>query len=408
MENELWLPAKVHFVRGVTVFLSEYARSCAYQVKASTLHPRVTVKKIEGLYTESLMRIKTPLKATVLWSGVVFLCVAPAFGYEVENEIESKTSLAALVSFTKLTKDLNHLSEHSRISFRIQELGQASVLVSRPQLPLSQGTKNGKAVLPEISTDTTKINPIDLEAFGIGNLSQLSETKEASANSGLLPIPQARVVAPVGEQRDSRATEAPLKTQEALNNPDVITGLTPKTTRFGKDRYDSSLFGEIKPVAPSNFKSTEAPQPVASADKPADLMNPLAGSNSDQEQDPEKRKEQEARQSFQKTMKEFAERTEEKEAFRLVDYYDLKNVLTKHEGLLSSFEDDEFDERFVRNAQIIFDRFGDKDASEDKKPFQRFIKRMQPEEAVFRSQDLRKSAFPSNRTHREQTPQSSQ
>jgi hypothetical protein len=89
-----------------------------------------------------------------------------------------------------------------------------------------------------------------------------------------------------------------------------------------------------------------------------------------------------------------------------VDYYDLKNVLAKHESILPSFEDDEFDGRFIQNAQTIFERFYDKDNADDKKPFERFLKRMQPSEVIFRSQDLRKSAFPkaqTGKTHRQRT-----
>jgi len=129
-------------------------------------------------------------------------------------------------------------------------------------------------------------------------------------------------------------------------------------------------------------------------------------SESSSDADPDKKKEQDARETFQKTMKEFAERTEDKEAFRLVDYYDLKNLIAKHESILPSFENDEIDERFVQNARIIFDRFGDKDGSFDKRPFERFLRRMEPEQIIFRSQDLRQNTFPSaarGQNHRERS-----
>ena len=84
-------------------------------------------------------------------------------------------------------------------------------------------------------------------------------------------------------------------------------------------------------------------------------------------------------------MKEFAERDDEKETFQLVDYFDLRNVLAKNSQLLTSFENDEIDERFVKNAQIVFERFGGRDNAPDKKPFEVFLKKMEPPSPQFKS-----------------------
>jgi hypothetical protein len=328
---------------------------------------------------------------------------AATFAFE-KDDSKNNPALNDLTSFTELTKDLNRISQYHKVPFQIRGLGQKLILVAEPQLPLSPQVKpkTKQALLPELSTDPTKINPVDLGAFGVVNTAAAKETQ----SSGLLPIPQARVVSPVGEQGSNTraALDAPIKTQEQVSNPDVINGLTPQNTRFGKDRYDTSLF----PTNPSsrgnlsNSVSLETGNGQANNSLQASLpMNPAP---EDEEQ--KKNKEKEARENFQKTMKEFAERTEEKEAFQLVDYYDLKNVLAKHESILPSFEDDEFDGRFIQNAQTIFERFSDKDNADDKKPFERFLKRMQPSEVIFRSQDLRKSAFPkaqTGQTHRQRT-----
>jgi hypothetical protein len=328
---------------------------------------------------------------------------AATFAFE-KDDSKNITSLSDLVSFTELTKDLNRLSQHQKIPFQIRGLDQKLILVAQPQLPLTPQvkTKSKQSLLPELSTDPTRINPVDLRALGFAATAAPKETQ----SSGLLPIPQARVVSPVGEQDSNKraALDAPIKTQEQVSNPDVIAGLTPQNTRFGKDRYDTSLFptnsssrGNVSnsfAVETGNGQANNSPQAGPS-------LNPAP---EDEEQ--KKNKEQEARENFQKTMKEFAERTEEKEAFQLVDYYDLKNVLAKHESILPSFEDDEFDGRFIQNAQTIFERFSDKDNADDKKPFERFLKRMQPSEVIFRSQDLRKSAFPkaqTGKTHRQRT-----
>lgn len=322
----------------------------------------------------------------------VFLCVASiSFAFE---KGESKELINSdLFAFSKLTKDLNQVSQYKQLSFRIRELGQAVPKVSEPQFPLSKNKKgSAESPLPPLSTDSTKINPVDIQALGFEGA-----TATPSSSPGLLPIPQARVVSPVGEQSSKGITEAPLKTLEAINNPDVITELTPKTTRFGKDRYDQNLFPsqfQIQPAAQKD-EGQGALNLKMSSDKSENSGN-LSDSSID-EKEQAKKKEQEARENFQKTMKEFAERTEEREAFRLVDYYDLKNTLSKHESVLTSLGDDEIDERFVRNAKTIFERFGERDNSTDKKTFEQFLKRMQPKDVIFRSQELERSGLPSEK-----------
>lgn len=368
------------------------------------MHFKASVERTEGLYSGGLMRLKSAQKSLSLALGGLLLSFcSSAIAYEKE-EPKTAFSLNDLVSFIELTKDLNRLSQHQKIPFQIRGLDQKMILMAEPQFPLSQPVKQkGKEVLlPELSTDPTRINPLDLSAF---NLFTGGTTKEVQ-NPGILPIPQARVISPIGEQsaKDRGALDAPLKTQEQINNPDVISGFTPQNTRFGKDRYDTSLF-----ATQSNSKNNLGdPTQTSFNNQPGKnfIQTGLTGSSAPDDEEKKKNKEQEARESFQQTMKEFAERTEEKEAFGLVDYYDLKNVLAKHESILPSFEDDEFDGRFLKNARTIFDRFSEKDNADDKKPFERFLKRMQPPEDVFRSQDLRRNAFPqskSGQTHRQQS-----
>ncbi|MFM8270701.1 MAG: hypothetical protein ACKN9V_10980, partial [Pseudomonadota bacterium] len=252
-------------------------------------------------------------------------------------------------------------------------------------------------LLPELTTDPTKINPVDLQAFNIFNN---PPSPSGNSGNGLLPIPQARTVSPVGEQRSTAPLEAPLKSVEAEKDADVVQGFTPKNTRFGKDRYDAPLF---QSSALANSRNNEGFQnPGNPTQNSPSQLPPLFSNDGDkpESKEKEKNKEQEARESFQKTMKEFAERTEDKEAFRLVDYFDLKNVIAKNESILTSFDDEEFDGRFIKNAQTIFERFSEKDSASDKKPFERFLKRMGPSTPVFRSQDL-KQLKNSNNSERE-------
>ncbi|NBX77521.1 MAG: hypothetical protein EBQ92_13285 [Proteobacteria bacterium] len=351
------------------------------------------------------MRFKSSKKWVYLTLGGFLLSFVSSVTVAFEkDESQNQFSLNDLISFTELTKDLNRLSQHQKISFQIRGLDQKLGLVAEPQLPLSTQvkSKSKQPLLPELSTDPTQINPVDLGAFGFDSANNLKE----NPSGGVLPIPQARVVFPVGEQASQPrvALDAPIKNPEAAVNPDVIAGLAPQTTRFGKDRYDTNLFSPS--AGTKNSGNVPAFNEAGNVQSNNGLQGALPLTSAPEDADEKKKKEQEARESFQKTMKEFAERTEEKEAFQLVDYYDLKNVLAKHESILHSFEDDEFDGRFLENAKTIFERFSDKDNADDKKPFERFLKRMQPSEIIFRSQDFRRNAFPKAQTgqaHRQRT-----
>ena len=332
--------------------------------------------------------------------GLLAVLIASAPVCFASEEIEKESPLFGnLAAFNALANDLVQLSQHEKIPFSLKPISQPARLTSKPQFPL-QAKKEGKLDegLPALSTDPSKINPVDIQAFGL-----IPNSNAVGSTTGGLPLPQARVVSPVGEQSSREMTEAPRSTLESINNPEVLTGLTPRTTRFGKDPYDKNLFLS-QPMPRSSTGSTE-PGSMSGDNKQALSING-GPSESSSDADPDKKKEQDARETFQKTMKEFAERTEDKEAFRLVDYYDLKNLIAKHESILPSFENDEIDERFVQNARIIFDRFGDKDGSFDKRPFERFLRRMEPEQIIFRSQDLRQNTFPSaarGQNHRERS-----
>lgn len=336
--------------------------------------------------------------------AVGFLCFsASSYVLAFEKEEEGENDKTDLLAFSELTKNINHLFRHEKIPYQFQGFSPRATVVAEPQLPLSNlaAKKSTKDILPSLSTDSTKINPVDLAAFGISNLA--GSGGSASPKGGLLPIPQARMVSPVGEQLTKEALDAPLKTEASQKNQDVLVGLTPKSTRFGSDRYDETVFQSLNNSKNSSINGV--PGVSGSASTKNQYPAPVPINFSDDEKEKQKNKEQEARESFQQTMKEFAERTEEKEAFRLVDYYDLKNVLSKNESILSSFENDEFDERFIRNAQTIFERFADKDSALDKKPFEKFLKRVQPEPVMFQSSDPRKGQVPSGRTdqtHRQQ------
>jgi len=253
-----------------------------------------------------------------------------------------------------LTRSLAELSLHHRIEFKGNNRENQSHKVVQPQLLGSAEKQDLK--LPSLSTDPTLINPVDLAAFSLA-ASTPDSLKNSSNIGGLLPLPQARTVTP--QEKSSKAT-APKDTSPAnvslSTEADVLTQFNPQTTRFGKDRYDEELFlVKNSGLANKDISVTESPD-----------------NNS------EENLLKQAKEEFEKIMISFAEKTEEIEAFRLVDYYDLKHVFYSNEQTLNLFDDDEIDLRFFDNAQTIYNRFGPKDSSSDKQPFEKFLKRMQP------------------------------
>jgi len=308
-------------------------------------------------------------------------------------ENQSTLALSSLNAFQELTQNLNQIAQKNQVALSIPQISVQPLQVSKSQvLPFASAkTPSASSVksLPDLSVDKTQIN-----LGNYGNLNNLIETaQDALKSQGLLAIPQARLVEPnVGEKWNSKQPlESPPSKQEAGREADVLTDLGSQNTRFGKDRYDKNPFQ-------TNNEIQKAPLPVAnnslgfnsppSSNSTTEIV-PEA-ENKNPEEDPEIKKQKEARASFEKTMQEFAERTEEKESFQLVDYYDLRNVLSKNESLLNSYENDEIDERFVKNVQTIYERFGEKDNSFERRSLEKFLKRMQPPEPVFGSPSLRR------------------
>ncbi|NBX82802.1 hypothetical protein EBQ90_06915 [bacterium] len=343
---------------------------------------------------------------------LIFVCSGALWASErasIEGQKNPAIELAPLRAFIDLTDQLNSVADSSGVSVRIAPIGTLVRWMSRPEGPALSPQKGKKVGLPALTTDDSQINSVDLKELGLSGLANISGVaqiaQDALRSEGLTPLPMARMVSPVGERSVQEPLDAPLKSTLKANEPDVIGSLAPVNTRFGKDKYDQSVFTPTASPASQGFGP--APESVVEGNQ-SDANQFLAnnGNDSEESQDPKKKNQlQEARENFQKTMLEFAERTEDKEAFRLVDYYDLKNVLAKNEHLLGMFENEEFDERFVKNAQVIFDRFADKDSAVDKKPFERFLKRLAPPEEAFGSLNSNPTSGLGSRrnTHRPQS-----
>lgn len=343
---------------------------------------------------------------------LLFICSGVLWGSEhasIEGQKDPAIELAPLRAFTELTQTLNSIASSSGISLRISPLGTQPRFISRPQGPALALGSDEKEGLPALTTDDSQINPVDLKELGFSGLANIFGVAEIAQDAlraeGLTPLPKARMVSPVGERTIQEPLDSPFKSNLKANEPDVIASLAPVNTRFGKDKYDQSVFAPTaSPAAPGIGSAPESIGGESQSDVDQFLAD--SGNAPEESQDPKKKNQlQEARENFQKTMLEFAERTEDKEAFRLVDYYDLKSVLAKNEHLLGMFENEEFDERFVKNAQVIFDRFAEKDSAVDKKPFERFLKRLAPPEESFGSSFSKPASGLGSRrnTHRQQS-----
>ncbi len=314
-------------------------------------------------------------------------------------ESKSSSSLASLNSFQQLTQNLNQIAQRNQVSFKIPPIAQELPKMSRPQLFEAKASQlKPSNELPALSVDKTRVSSQELNQLGFdsyGNLNSLIETAQDTLKSeGFLNLPKARVLDPsVGEKwNNKQALDSPPRKEVEAENADVLTALSPKNTRFGKDRYDNNPFqGKPESQASSIPNWNNAGDSSASSQTLAPLPVEITESkDKEEDEDPEVKRQREARENFEKTMKEFAERTEDKEAFQLVDYYDLRNVLFKNENLLGSFENDDIDERFIKNAKTIFDRFGEKDSSSERRSFEKFLKRVQPQASVFGNPLLRK------------------
>lgn len=324
-------------------------------------------------------------------------------------ELDSKSTPGQFLILKNLENSFNQLATQSKIKERITSLSESVSAVKKevlakvsaaPVVNPIPSEKEAAGMLPKLTTDPTRINKVDINQTGlegVGNAGELWKAADAAIQKQTsLPLPVARVVPEVGEKRNRAAPkEAPLTNPSSAQDPDTIPQLTPQTTRFGKDKYDQEkLFNEeklkgIPLISPSPSFSSSQYQP------------PLE----EKEQDKEKEKELEekkAREKLDKVILEYAERTEEKSAFNLVDYYDLKGLVSENQELLGKIQDDEFDERFLKNARVIYERFGSKDNSEDKEPFEKFLRRLQPPTRVFSPSESTRKPLPRNSdTHRD-------
>lgn len=311
------------------------------------------------------------------------------------SPLDTPKLLPELQVLTLLTQALNDITENQNIDFKIIPITSQSVKILKA--PVFSEAKKTEPSLPALSTDDTLINPVDLTAFGYSENS-LGPAQNEASSPGLLPLPQARVT---GSQKGTSLPFSPSATpveaaplgSDPVTEPDVLTQFSPKNTRFGKDRYDSDLFSSVSPnpTIGNTLNLGPAPEPEQSSNNTPEEPGEEATEN------PEEKKLKQAKEDFKKTMLEFAERTEEIEAFRLVDYYDLKNIFTKNEQVLSVFDDDEIDLRFVENVQTVYDRFGPKDSTAGKQPFERFLNRMQP---VVKFQSYRNNFFKAEKQKR--------
>lgn len=310
--------------------------------------------------------------------GFVLVLCFSCFSWGDDFQKDQPKLLPELQVLHLLTQSLNDITESQDIDFRIIPITSQSIKILKSQTFLSDSAPKRKSSLPSLSTDSTLINPVDLTAFGYSDgILNSSQNKETS--QGLLPIPQARV-APYSNGSSFQASSFSLPTDSApltsnsIIEPDVLTQFTPKIARFGKDRYDSDLFSKnsqnTAPSAELNLGPAPEPENISNEAK-----EDLAAKS---DETPEQKKLKQKKEDFKKTMLEFAERTEDVEAFRLVDYYDLKNIFKENEGVLSKFDDDEIDLRFVANVQTVYDRFGPRDSTQGKRAFENFLKRMQP------------------------------
>lgn len=313
----------------------------------------------------------------------------------LSSEGKTKSELFEFKSLTFLTDELNQIAQKSDVPFQIRLKNDRE----KPKGPvaiilLSPKSQVGNDPLSDLSNNSSNKSKGELDRFDktpvIGELEGKSKTDGEGALRFSLPLPTARVLSPVQSTWSSKdVTDAPPRLKPT-DEKDSISLFTPKATRFGADRYDSNLFG-LQP--PSTTKSERnafqaAPEPIQS--KSSMPMMPLStdlklgavgvggASKLPPQEENQKDPKKEALEKLQKGIKEFAERDEEKDAFTLADYYDVRGLLSTHSGLLAKMESEELDERFIKNARSIYERFGDKDNSPDKKSFEQFLKRLEP------------------------------
>lgn len=323
------------------------------------------------------------------------------------SELDPKSGMNEFPVLRNIEKSLNQLATKSKIKERISSITEPLPKVSEaPVIKAIPNEKVAASMLPTLSTDPTRINKVDINQTGFEGISNAGDLWKAAdaaiEKQSILPLPVARVVPEVGEKYARvLPKESPLLNSAFSQGLDTIPQLAPQNTRFGKDKYDQEkLFKEEKP----KVSSLVPPSPL--------LANPNlspGGPMEDpfqEEKDKEKEKELEekrAREKLDKVILEYAERTEEKSAFNLVDYYDLKGLVSENQELLGKIQDEEFDERFLKNARLIYERFGTKDNSEDKEPFEKFLRRLEPPPRIFRpNESLRKTLPRNSDTHRDQ------
>ncbi|NBX93807.1 MAG: hypothetical protein EBQ85_11305 [Proteobacteria bacterium] len=340
--------------------------------------------------------------------GASLFSPAPLFSGEIDSR-SPKSQDKVSVSQTPLSvlkilgNNLNSIAQKAQVKERVTSITDKVTPEKRSVPSNTASEKDAVQLLPPLSTDPTRINKVDVDQLSLesaGNANSLWKTgQDALEKAGGLPLPTARVVPEVGERAGTKGPkEAPLQSPEDLTNSDTLPQLQPQKTRFGKDKYDDKLFKEEKPVLP-----TWGPAPQAENTGPAVAWaaDPQAQDEKDKDQEKEQA-EKKAREQLNKVILEYAERTEDKGAFSLVDYYDLRGLVAKNQDLIGKIQNDEFDDRFIKNARTIYERFGNKDSSEDKEPFEQFLRRMQPPSVVFRPSEAIKKPIPRNtETHRE-------
>ena len=332
-----------------------------------------------------------------------WLCFVLSSQPLLATEGKVATDLFEFKSLSVLTHDLNRIAQKSDVPFQIKLKKEpakpnppAGILFSAPKI------SPAKDPLSELSINQSQEKKTGLDGLGsppvIGEVEKAKVPETSGALRTSLPIPLARVVEPTQPKWSSKeVTNTPVVSKNP-EDKDVISGFAPKATRFGEERYDGSFYGFQNPPAnkdnlnqpadPESVQPTNSPQGLSL--NPSDDVNlgenpdkskPLLPTNEEDQKD----KKKEAMEKLQEGIKEFAERDEEKQAFTLADYYDLRGLFSTHSGLLNSMASEELDERFLKNAKSLFNRFGERDNSPAKKSFENFLRRLEPRPQVFQS-----------------------
>lgn len=149
----------------------------------------------------------------------IFMALICLCSFVSATELRQKRNSHQLQMIEQLGQSLEEISMKSAVGVKLLSVTDHTVKISYPPVfshhePNKISGQNLLDTLPALSTDSTKINPVDITAFGFD-------------------IPESRSNHPQGRGVSSTSIE---------KKKDSLKPFSIRKVRFGKDKYDSNLF----------------------------------------------------------------------------------------------------------------------------------------------------------------------